>query len=77
MSIKESSQGEQRKIGKIYCNFFVFHMKFVGDIFMFVKNYLFVVGQTGTKDHWLNPLKSFKHNYVKVFEKISVYKNSC
>ena len=47
----------------------MFHIKNLCDIFMFVKYCFLIVGQGGTKAHWVNTLQNFKHNYVNVFEK--------
>ena len=48
---------------------FLFNLKFVGDIIMFVKKKSCIVGQRGTKAYWINTLQNFKYNYVKAFGK--------
>ena len=73
--IKESAQGAKSIIGYIPW-FFVFHIHNAGEIFMYVRFFL-IVGKRGTKAHWVNPLQIPKQDYVNVFEKISMYKNSC
>ena len=73
--IKESDQGAQSTIEYI-ARFIVFNLKNVDDIFMFVE-FLFNSLPIGTKDHWVNPLQNFNQNHVYVFEKRSMYKNSC
>ena len=42
-----------------------------------MKYIFFLVNLRGTRAHEINPLQNLKHNYVKVFEKISVSKNTC
>ena len=34
-----------------------------------VEEFFFIVDQSGTKYHWVNPLPIFEHNYINVFEK--------
>ena len=48
-------------------NDFVFHLKNVGDIFMFVKYCSLILVQRDNKAHWVNSLPVSKQNYVDVF----------
>ena len=49
-------------------DFCVFHFKNVGAIFMIVKYFLYVVVQSGTEAHWVNPLPIPKQ-YILMFLK--------